>query len=207
MSEAPAVTIETLSRAKKIPTDLLRAYGVLDCPDGVLFAYRLPNGGPGRTRLRSALRGSDGCTWREFDTRPITAYTPPEQVKFDNPFVLQIVEGESDCWTAWSLGFRAIGIPGSDQVGVLESEHVQGIATVFIQRENIEAANKTYPNGVAHFVAAVAARLGGIGYCGEVRVLRVPGRFSDMSDMYVDAPAAFAKRLKDAMAHSVQYSL
>ena len=206
MPEAPAVTIDVLSRAKMLPVHLLRAYGLVDCADGVLFTYRLPNGEPGRTRLRSALRGSDGSAWRDLDTHPITAYIAPRQIKFSDPDTLLIVEGESDCWTAWTHGFRAVGIPGSDQVSVLAREHVEDIATVFVQRENVPGTNKTYPNGVDHFVAAVAARLGDIGYRGDVRLLRMPEKFLDISDMYLDSSGSFTSRLTDAMACSVRYS-
>lgn len=193
------VTIQQLADIKKIPVAVLQSFGLSETSQGVLFCYRMPNGQLGRPRLRLALSGADGSQWSGTEALPITAYVPPPIVRIEDPTELIVVEGESDCWTAWMHGIRAVGIPGSERVGVLESDHFRGAASLFILRERVEGRNKTFPWGVDRFVDDVVDRARRIGFAGPIRVLIMPQPSSDISDLYLTAASDFVPQLRRAM--------
>jgi hypothetical protein len=127
----------------------------------------------------------------------------PARQAFRDPTEMIVVEGESDCWSAWSHGVRALGIPGSDQTAVLNAEHLALVETVYIQREKVIGPNPTFPKGVDHFVDEIAKRLVLVGFSGAIRILEMPDPFSDMSDMHISDPSTFDERLTAAKANSV----
>ncbi|GHE29899.1 hypothetical protein GCM10017673_35850 [Streptosporangium violaceochromogenes] len=194
------LSVAALATAKGLPAEVLRGFGVSDGDDGVRFAFRSPSGEAGRTRLRTALRGVDGSSWAPGDTAPVVAYCTPGSLDLARLVGYQIVvEGESDCWTAWFHGVPAVGIPGSDSWGTLTLEHLP-VSEVFIQ---VEADNaRTYPGGVERYVEATAARIREIGFAGAVRRLRLGDGVSDLSDLYQRDQAGFADAVRDALARS-----
>lgn len=198
-----AVTIKVLSDLKRIPVPALRSYGLTDVPEGVRFNYHFPDGAPGKARLRVALRGADGSKWSTLASEPITAYIAPRNHAFHDPAEMIIVEGESDCWTAWTHGVRALGIPGSDQALVLTPSHLDGVRVVYIQREKVADPNPTFPNGIDYFVDDISDRLVQIGFDGAIRRLEMPDPFSDLSDMHVADPKNFDARLVAAKTNSI----
>ncbi|WFU25156.1 hypothetical protein QA649_02605 [Bradyrhizobium sp. CB1717] len=198
-----AVTIEVLSDLKRISVADLRSYGLTNVPEGVRFSYHFPDGRAGKARLRVALRGADGSKWSAIANEPITAYIAPPNHAFHNSAEMIVVEGESDCWTAWTHGVRTLGIPGSDQTMVLSQDHLDGVRTVYIQRERLDGPNRTFPKGVDHFVDEISDRLVQIGFDGVIRILRMPDPFSDLSDMHVADPASFDERLATARVNSI----
>src|SRR5205807_1704531 len=105
------VTINKLAVAKAISADALRAFGLKDTPDGVIFEYRTSTGEAARPRLRTAMRGADGSQWMASSALPIAVYSAPPGVAASvDPDDLLLVEGESDCWSAWLHGIAACGI-------------------------------------------------------------------------------------------------
>jgi hypothetical protein len=196
------VTVEILGDLKRISAAALRSYGLTDVPEGVRFDYRFPDGAPGKARLRVALRGADGSRWPMYTNEPITAYIAPANHPFHEPAEMIIVEGESDCWTAWTHGVQALGIPGSDRTAVLSPDHLHGVRTVYIQREKVAGPSSTFPKGVDYFLNEISNRLVQIGFDGAIRVLEMPDPFNDMSDMHVTDPANFDARLVAAKTKS-----
>ena len=195
-------TVQALATAKGLPVAALRSFGLSDSAAGVRFAYRTPSGEPGRTRLRTAMRGVDGSTWLPGDGAPVVAYCTPESLACARRFGYQlVVEGESDCWTAWFHGLPAVGIPGSANRHVLTLEHLP-VTEVFVQ---VEAENaRTYPGGVREYVAAVTAGIRAVGFEGDVHQLRFQDGVSDLSELYQREPGSFAAQLRTALGRSRQ---
>jgi putative DNA primase/helicase len=64
--------------------------------------------------------------------------------------IIYIVEGESDCWTLWSHGFAAVGVPGNANARVLTADSLIGFDTAYVWRETV---------GGAAFINCVSKRL------------------------------------------------
>jgi hypothetical protein len=198
---ADRVTIERLASAKNIPADFLRRLGLLDRPEGVLFDYRTSSGAPARPRLRTAMRGADGSSWEYPSALPITIYAPP--VWFTptvDPHSLVIVEGESDCWSAWLHGVAACGIPGPEHGDKIEASHIAGIDTIYLLREPAPADSRTYRAGVEAYISTIVGRLRQIGYRGGLFELRMPDGLFDLSELHHRDPTQFLVRLAAAKA-------
>ncbi len=192
-SVAPGITVETLARAKGLPPQLLREFGVADEPRSVRIQYVKPDGAPARSRHRKAIGGAANSWWGEED-REVTAYWHPLVPKFvRRRRSILVVEGESSCWTAWHGGFGAVGIPGSDHVDVLGLDHLASspLALVVVEPDDRD----TFPLGVAHYTNQVRERLHRIGYPGEVALLHLDGVAADVPALYQAEPATFADRL------------
>ena len=196
---APSVTVEKLADAKRIPADVLRSFGLADVPEGVRFEYRTADGAPARPRLRTAMRGADGSVWSPESSLPISVYTAPPNVQpAIDPDSLIIVEGESDCWSAWLHGVAALGIPGPTQFDKLELKHVAPFRAVYLSREPAPADSRTYANGVESYLRNLQARLKEIGYAGEVFELTMPDGLFDLSELHQYDPEKFLPRLAQA---------
>jgi putative DNA primase/helicase len=200
MSEA--VTVARLAKAKGLPVKTLVCFGVRDCDAGVLFSYLDPSGERGRTRLRTALRGVDGSSWLPGDDAPIVAYSSPTALLFAEVEGFQIVvEGESDCWTAWHHALPAVGIPGAENWDVLTIAHLP-VTEVFIQ---VEPENRaTFPRGVQAYVQSVAARIRAIGFTGNVYRLQFGDDADDLSQVYQLNPTDFLARARMSIRRSRQ---
>ncbi|MGK4579918.1 hypothetical protein [Kitasatospora sp. HPMI-4] len=198
--EQDRVTVARLAEAKRLPVEALRRFGLGDSDEGVRFTYASPAGLPGRTRLRTGMRGAGGSSWMPGDTSPVVAYSTAEGLGYARSAGYQIVvEGESDCWTAWQHGVPAVGIPGSDHWDALTLEHLP-VAEVFVQVEAESA--QTYPGGVAEYVSAVVRRVRDVGFDGPVHQLELGGGISDLSDLYQSAPEEFVAALRRALDRS-----
>lgn len=194
------VTVARLAEAKELPVGALHRFGLSDVDEGVRFTYVAPDGTAGRTRLRTGMRGAGGSAWVTGDTRPVVAYSTAEGLENARAAGYQIVvEGESDCWTAWHHGLPAVGIPGSEHWDALASEHLP-VSEVFVQ---VEADNaQTYPDGVAGYVAAVVHRIRDLGFTGQVHELKLGDGISDLSDLYRSNPDGFTAAVAQALGRS-----
>jgi hypothetical protein len=196
---AETVTVEKLAAAKRIPADVLRSFGLADVTEGVEFDYRTAEGLPARPRLRTAMRGADGSHWVSPSSLPIAVYTPPANVRPTvDPEGLIIVEGESDCWSAWLHGVAAIGIPGADHSDKLELKHLESVSSVYLLREPAPAGGPTYKEGVESYLRNIRHRLNDIGYKGTVSELMMPDGLYDLSELHQDDPERFLERLAQA---------
>lgn len=191
---AGRLSISALAAAMAVPADALRSLGLSNCHVGVRVAYRLPDGGEARARVRRELGGPAACVW-EVNDLPIVAYgTPRNREWLEERSDLMLFEGESSCWTAWHAGFAATGIPGADLVDVLDYDALYGAGSIVIMLEPDLPA--TYPRGRAWYERQVLSRLAAIAYPGKVARLDLEGVAENVNTLYRADPSQFAGRLE-----------
>jgi hypothetical protein len=92
------------------------------------------------TRYRISLGGDDRFRWQKGSTTNLYGLHKLEEAH-DAGYVL-LVEGESDCHTAWYRGLHAVGVPGVDNWRDDWAEHLTGISKIFVMVEPDEAGKK-----------------------------------------------------------------
>lgn len=188
------LTVRALAEAKRLPLWLLEKY-CEDLPGGVRFIYRGEDGRPlPVTRIRLALEGPSRFRWGAGD-RPLP-FGLDRLAKARKRGWLILVEGETDCLTAWTHGLSALGLPGANTTVCLEAEHLRGITRLWVVKEPDE--------GGRAFVLGIARRLKELGWTGEARVLDLAPH-KDVSDLHLavgSAREAFLKTLADAVHRS-----
>jgi putative DNA primase/helicase len=106
-------------------------------------------------RYRIALGGDDKFRWERGSTTTFYGLHKLEEAH-DAGYVL-LVEGESDCHTAWYRGLPAVGVPGVDNWRDEWAEHLNGIPKIFVVIEPDEAGKKLWRSLVG--CDALAGRL------------------------------------------------
>lgn len=136
------LTVEQVAAAKQLPEDFLRSLGVrdgvLDGRRGVAIPYQDAQGGVQFERLRLRLakeidkRGKERPRfWQPRGVR--LALYGLERLGSASGQNLYVVEGESDCWSLWHHGYKAIGVPGAANTSLLtydvlcQYRHIHGI--------------------------------------------------------------------------------
>jgi len=193
-SQAPArpavLTVEALARHKQLPAAWLRELGLEDSPKGVAIPYRDQAGELLRTRIRTAAAIKDGTTfWGPG--KGSFAYGQDRLHQAARLGYLPIVEGESDCWTLWLYNLPGLGIPGASNHQTLQADFLAGVDRVYIWRELDETATR--------FVKDIAARLGALGFGGQVFELAIAG-VKDPSALHCQDAANFKTRWQAAVA-------
>lgn len=114
LQSVTGVTVSTLAEAKHLPVDFLKSLGIGDLKYSGQAAVRIPyydrNGQELSIRFRLALTGDNRFKWRKGDRAMPYGLNRLEKIRKAG-WVL-IVEGESDCWTAWLHDIPALGAPG-----------------------------------------------------------------------------------------------
>lgn len=108
----PPLTVEGYARAKRLPVDQLRGWGLRDARSGIEIPYRDETGREIAVRRRYAMTGKRRFAWRKGDTPALYGLWKLDE--FRPGGWLLLVEGESDCHTAWAAGLPALGVPGAD---------------------------------------------------------------------------------------------
>ncbi len=161
---ARAITIADLAADKGIPLDFLSFY-CEDLPFGVKIIYKNLDGKPAaRQRLRIALAAKDGSRWTRGTGSPLIYGVWRVSRMSQEGDTLLLVEGESDAWTAWLHKIAALGVPGADMAGKIIKSYVDPFAKIYIWQEP-DDGGKTFVDGVSQ-------RLVGLGYGGEVYVIK-----------------------------------
>lgn len=110
------LTLAELAAAKKLPKTFLRQLGVRNAPyyspHAVSITYRDFEGNEQAVRYRLALDGPERFRWRPKAKPPFYGLDRWREIR--NAGWVLLVEGESDCWTAWHHGIPALGIPGKE---------------------------------------------------------------------------------------------
>ncbi|GAG09828.1 unnamed protein product, partial [marine sediment metagenome] len=100
--------------AKRLPVDFLKSLGVSDMTYNRQPAVRIPYHYEDEqelsVRFRLSLTGDNRFKWRKGDRAMPYGLNRLEKIRKAG-WVL-IVEGESDCWTAWLHNIQALGAPG-----------------------------------------------------------------------------------------------
>ena len=101
------LTVAKLAEWKKLPEKLLRDAGLKDSKHGVLIPYWTVPGELGSVRYR---RNTDTFRWASGSR--IFLYGLDRLTTIKKLGWSFLVEGESDCWTAWHYDQPCLGVPG-----------------------------------------------------------------------------------------------
>jgi len=194
-----ALTLAHLADAKKLPVGFLRDLGLKDIKSGVLMPYYSAEGAPTRARLRLALTGDERFRWgfrkdrsgAELKIVPYGLWRLPQARDKGN---LIIVEGESDCWSAWYHSLCCLGLPGAETARLLELDHLDGIKRIYLIQEPDQ--------GGSAFVNGIAGRLKTINWTGQAFSFQIGSGMKDLSDLHIatcDTPAKFRESVLKAI--------
>jgi hypothetical protein len=126
------LTLAQLAQAKSLPEDLLRSFGCTDSSGpSVRIPYHDVDGNVVAIRFRTALKGAR-FRWRSGDHVMLYGLERLAEVRAAGWVLL--VEGESDCWTLWSCGIPALGIPGKSTWREAWASSLSGL-TVYLWQE------------------------------------------------------------------------
>lgn len=135
------LTMADLAGAKGLRIKWLRdecgIYEVANYHGGraVAIPYRGPGGDVIATRYRIALSG-DRFRWRRGDKPALYGLWRLDSIR-DAGWCL-LVEGESDCWTAWEQGLPALGVPGKSVWRDEWQDHLDGLDVVLWQEPDAD---------------------------------------------------------------------
>jgi putative DNA primase/helicase len=93
-------------------------------------------------RYRIAVGGDDKFRWEKGSKTTLYGLHKLEEAH-EAGYVL-LLEGESDCHTAWYRGLPAFGVPGVDNWREEWAEHLNGIPKIFVVVEPDEAGKKLW---------------------------------------------------------------
>lgn len=176
-------TLEALADYCRLPKEHLEGIGWRDTPAGVEIPYRFTDGSPARMRLRYHLKGSEGSAWRKGETLPVTVYGAELVPGWSARKVseLHIVEGETDAAVFRYLEVPALGLPGAQQSGKVELEHVRHAEEIYLYQE---------PDHAGETLAAdLSKRLEEIGWTGKLRIVPMAATgFKDIRDAWISNP-------------------
>jgi hypothetical protein len=160
-------TLEAYAASKNLPLEFLTSDEVA-LEDGTCYvkevdkeiaAVEIPyadrDGELLTTRYRIAVGGDDKFRWEKGSTT--TLYGLHKLEEAEKAGYVLVVEGESDCHTAWYRGLPAVGVPGVDNWKDKWAEHLNGISKLFVVVEPDEAGKKLWRSLVG--CNALAGRL------------------------------------------------
>lgn len=104
--------LEQIAEAKRLPVSFLRHLGIRNMgAKGIQIPYRSLDGQIVRYRFRKSLIGDRGFEWSRGSRLYLYGLDLLPRLALADPVLL--VEGESDCWTAWHWGLDfVLGLPG-----------------------------------------------------------------------------------------------
>lgn len=129
LQSVTGVTLSTLAEAKHLSVNFLRLLGISDFKyngqPSVKIPYYSEDGQEIAIHFRLALSGDSRFKWRKGDHAMPYGLNRLEQIR-KSGWVL-IVEGESDCWTAWLRGIPALGAPDKSIWPLSWAEYLKGL--------------------------------------------------------------------------------
>jgi hypothetical protein len=187
--------LDSYAAAKRLPVEFLKGLGLYDFhflgKPAVAIPYRAADGTVAAVRQRIALDGKDKFRWRKGDKAFVYGIDRLEAARAAGE--IAIVEGESDCHTLWRAQFAAAGLPGAGNWNeTRDAPLFDGIATIYVVIEPDQGGT-----AVRAWVARSRIRK-------RVRLVRLDG-FKDPSALYLDDPARFAERWRQALAAAVPW--
>jgi len=192
------ITVATLAEDKKLPVEFLKTLGIQNYRKGVEIPYFREDGSPApRKRLRTALKAKDGSYWtkgkEELVPYGLDRLSRAQELKYQI-----VVEGESDCWTAWFYEYPALGIPGSSMVKTLQLHHLKDIDYLCVVNEGDE--------GGAHFTESIVARLKALKWAGKAYEISLRETFGvkDVNELHKKYPNDFKSKFQSALNNSIK---
>jgi len=177
------LTVAELATAKKLPEAFLRSLGLRDVrlPNGkaVAIPYLNEYGSEIALRYRLSLNGDNRFRWRRGANVQLYGLQRLKDARKAGGIL--IVEGESDCWTAWYHNIPAIGVPGKSVWRSEWAAPLKGL-TMLVWQE---------PDAV-DFTLRIAKDLP------EARIIEAPDGIKDISDAHCQGKdiAALLQSLK-----------
>jgi hypothetical protein len=133
------LTFDELIAQKALSPEVLQREGVMQSKYAGIPCVRIPyyseSGQCLAVRIRKALQG-DRFRWRTGDKSVLYGLNHLEEFRAAG-YVL-VVEGESDCWTAWEYGIPCIGVPGKSMWRSEWSELLSGLEVYVWQEPGAE---------------------------------------------------------------------
>lgn len=157
------ITIEQLARAKKLPADFIKQFGLQEIEDEYYGEYiEIPYFDIHKKniiarRKRLGVKGGDS-RWSKGDKPPIYAQWSLPKIR-EMRYVV-FCEGESDTWTLWFHGYPALGLPGASTAKKLQFKHIEGLERIWVFVEPDQ--------GGATMADSIPRRLKELGYQGEL---------------------------------------
>lgn len=183
------LTIEEYAAAKGLEVSFLRSLGLEDGKLGIKIPYLDSSGIERATRLRLALRGEVRFRWAKgAKPFPYGIWRLPSGGED-----ILLVEGESDCHTAWSHDRNCLGIPGADSVRKEWAELLPSEGRVLLVQEP-DRGGDTF-----------LAKVGGIVPADRLWRVRL-GDWKDLSELHLADPERFEERLDAAIASAEPYT-
>lgn len=176
------LTLEELAQAKKLPVDLLALLGCATERVNGRTCVRIPYldeaGNEVAVRYRHAIAAGqekDGRFSWQPGTRIEHLYGAERLPAARKAGWVLVVEGESDCWTAWHYGLPAVGIPGKSTWKPHMAEKLAGL-DIYVWQEP----------GAEDFSERVGRDLP------QAKVIIAPAAINDISEAHLqgrDVPA------------------
>lgn len=190
-------TLEGFAAARRLDPARLRELRIRDAEDGLRLPCLDERGRPtGTMRVRRFLESSHPTTWIGA---PLI-YGLQTLRRAREVAELALVEGESDQLTLCEHGIPSLGVPGWSMTKLLECEHVEGIARVYLVREPDDGGTK--------FVAAVAERLRELGWRGKLLIVDINAAHGakDVSELHVEDPERFTEGWRAALESAAPHA-
>lgn len=138
--QSPGLRLGELAQAKKLPEEFLRQLGLTECKHHGAPAVRIPYFSLNReiksVRFRLSLAGPGRFVWRAGNKVALYGLDQLEEIR-KTGWVL-LVEGESDCWTAWHHKLPALGVPGKTCWRPEWKEFLEGLSVYLWQEPAAE---------------------------------------------------------------------
>ncbi|MBW1930970.1 MAG: HTH domain-containing protein [Deltaproteobacteria bacterium] len=134
------LTLEELAKAKKLQLNSLKNWGCSTQKIGgaqvVRVPYSAPDGEELAVRYRCSLSGPNRFRWKKGSK--VHLYGLWRLAEFRKAGWSLLVEGETDCWTAWSYNLPALGIPGKSTWKAEWSSYLEGIEVYLWQEPDAQ---------------------------------------------------------------------
>jgi hypothetical protein len=196
VNTSPGITLHQYAEAKGLPVQFLRGLGLTDIPYQKQPALRIPyvdqSGSEAAVRFRLALSGGETdnrFVWKK-GSKPLLYGL---NRKFRENYRI-IVEGESDCHTAWYNGFPAIGLPGATNWNEERDAHYfDGCDLIYVIVEPDQGGD-----AVKKWLSKSRIR-------DRVKLISIDGH-KDPSALYLADPVHFKENFERAMADAVAWA-
>ena len=172
---APTPTLRAFAEKKRLDVSLLLACEWSETPEGLRIPYKDRDGSTWRIRYRTSLEAGQGFLW---DGQKGRAPIPYGRWRLDEALdrgELWLVEGESDCVTAWAHQLPCLGLPGNLAAKALAAEDLVGIAQLWIVEEPGQSGRG--------FLTSLRARLRTLEYAGAASILHFAEK--DLSEAHI----------------------